>query len=176
MAVPEDDNGVTDGHELLNVVADEEHRTVAAAHLVDEPVHHVPALPSQGGGGLVDDKELRLGALGPGHLQELALLEGHGVDHLGRVDPLHPDLVQGLGRGGVHGLQVQQPGLGELLLPSGEDIGRHADVVKGALLLDHHGHPLGDGVGDVVGSVGLAVEVKLSLILLLDAGHDGGEG
>ena len=28
----------------------------------------------------------------------------------------------------------------------------------------------------VVGSVGLAVEVKLSLILLLDAGHDGGEG
>lgn len=73
MAVPENDDGVTDVHEFLNVVADEKDRTVSVPHFVDEPVHHVPALPAQGGGGLINDEKLGFGTFGPGNFQKLAL-------------------------------------------------------------------------------------------------------
>ena len=176
MAVPENDDGVTDVHEFLNVVADEKDRTVSVPHFVDEPVHHVPALPAQGGGGLINDEKLGFGTFGPGNFQKLALLKGHEVNHLGRVDSFYSDFVQDLGCRSVHGFQIQQAGLGELLLPAGKDICCYADVVEGTLLLDHHSHTLGDGIGDVSGIIGLAVQVELPFILLLDAGHDRGEG
>ena len=123
----------------------------------------------EGGRGLVEQQDSRLGHKGFGDLDQLAFGQRELAD-LGVYGPLDPQLLEH-----GSGQLPHAPTIDERTaswFPHGEEVVEDVEVRKEAQLLGHHGDAVRDGVGRVVEPNLGAIEAHGARVRSDRAGHD----
>ena len=172
IAVPQDRHAVTDRHDLLYIMGNEQHGPVVIAEPVDVGVQDLPPIFAERRGGLIDDQQFRFIAQGPCDLHQFPLFEIVAPDPLFRTDLVQPEAAQDLFRRRIHLAGADDRTGQKPAFFSDKDVFGHGGIFQCVLLLAYHGDAFFFRIKNIFRLVGLPFELHSPFVTVLDPSHD----
>ena len=172
LALAEDGHLVGQGHDLVELVGDDDDGLAVGLHVPQDGEELLRLLRGQHGGGLVQNEDIRPTVQDLDDLHRLLLGDGHIVDLLSGVD-VEAVAVADLLDLGVGGLDVQAAAL----VQTQHDVLGGGEHVHQLIVLMDHADAVLEGILGGADGYGLPLYQDLALVREIDAGqhiHQGG--